>query len=607
MNLGPTQMPKLALLLSARMGTASAAVLVACVLLVSRTRALDRAGEEDLINFAIRHGHQKDIASNVDSDFLLLSSGIQDTQSARLMDAVGVYYVSTGNFERGITALQAASSFLESRFGEGHPLTISALSNLGAAYRKAGRLDEALNVLNQALAAAQSLYGDSSSREAQILINRSSVYLAKSEPAKALTDIDAALAELAPSKGSDSLNQLEASGLANKAVALASVGRFGEALPLIAKAESVSRELSESDPLILAEVLTSKGIVETQIGDQSAANAALDRARTIYADTLGPAGRRETEVASIEARALANSFLVDAAICNSVGYSGGPLLTTGGLAIGTVGFGNDSSANSSVNEEKCNSGLENKVIAYRTALSENRPDLAPLYWTETQNSLGNVLSTLGQQEGGTTRLEEAIQAYRAALTQSPHLQAPIFWASTQAGLGTALTLLGERRGSTPHLQEAVAAYRAALDGLPRDQAPILWADTEASLGSALEMLGERQGQNARLEEAAAAYRVAHQEYQAGGAQLRSSDAYAYLARDVCAGVASDYLSAAPGTAYSYNAGHTQIRGNMGAEAKLVDLSSNFSVTIPELDYKNYSRCVSKLFDSLREVERSKSK
>jgi hypothetical protein len=42
------------------------------------------------------------------------------------------------------------------------------------------------------------------------------------------------------------------------------------------------------------------------------------------------------------------------------------------------------------------------------------PERAPLDWADTQNNLGDALTSVGARESGTANLEEAVAAYRAA-------------------------------------------------------------------------------------------------------------------------------------------------------------------------------------------------
>jgi tetratricopeptide (TPR) repeat protein len=155
--------------------------------------------------------------------------------------------------------------------------------------------------------------------------------------------------------------------------------------------------------------------------------------------------------------------------------------------------------------------LEEAVAAYRAALEEYTRERVPLKWAMTQNNLGNALTTLGERESGSARLEEAVAAYRAALEEYTRECVPLDWATTVNNLGNALWALGERESGTARLEEAVAAYRAALEERTRERVSLDWATTQNNLGNALSTLGQRERGTARLEAAVVAYRAALEE------------------------------------------------------------------------------------------------
>jgi hypothetical protein len=57
----------------------------------------------------------------------------------------------------------------------------------------------------------------------------------------------------------------------------------------------------------------------------------------------------------------------------------------------------------------------------------------------TQNNLGNALSRLGEQEGGTGHLDRAVAAYREALLEFTRERVPLKWAMTQNNLAACRT------------------------------------------------------------------------------------------------------------------------------------------------------------------------
>jgi enoyl-CoA hydratase/carnithine racemase len=84
------------------------------------------------------------------------------------------------------------------------------------------------------------------------------------EAALALKDCEAALAGLGDATGAE---RLKATGLANEAVALSKLGQNDDSIRVIARAEDIARNNKEGlQPQLLAEVMTSKGLVEAQSG-----------------------------------------------------------------------------------------------------------------------------------------------------------------------------------------------------------------------------------------------------------------------------------------------------------------------------------------------------
>lgn len=161
--------------------------------------------------------------------------------------------------------------------------------------------------------------------------------------------------------------------------------------------------------------------------------------------------------------------------------------------------------------------LDAAITAYRMALEVF--DCSPLssHWGNTQNSLGNALSVLGQRssaQSGIALQRDAVAAHRAALKVRTREASPSTWAISQHNLATALQELGVRiDGETglALLSEAVEVYRAALEVRTRDQVPHDWAMTQNNLGNTLQSLGERiEGSTgaALLGEAVVAHRAA---------------------------------------------------------------------------------------------------
>lgn len=152
--------------------------------------------------------------------------------------------------------------------------------------------------------------------------------------------------------------------------------------------------------------------------------------------------------------------------------------------------------------------LKGAVAAFLAALTVHTHKDSPLDWAGAQNNFGIALHALVNCGGDPALLEKAIDAYRAALTVRTTEASSMGWAASHNNLGLALRALGDRDGDPTRLHEAIAAYRAALTIYIPELAPRDWAITQNNLGDALQSLGEREGDPARLHEAVAAYRAA---------------------------------------------------------------------------------------------------
>lgn len=157
-----------------------------------------------------------------------------------------------------------------------------------------------------------------------------------------------------------------------------------------------------------------------------------------------------------------------------------------------------------------NTALVDAIERLEVMLELRPRDLAPLEWASTQNSLGIVLSKLGEREPGTQRQEAAVTAYRNALEEWSRECYPMQWAAAQNNLGIALSISGEREPGTGRLQEAESAFRAALEEWTRDLAPDKRCLAQINLGGVLTRLGSLERDIKRLEEAVSLYQEALQ-------------------------------------------------------------------------------------------------
>lgn len=116
------------------------------------------------------------------------------------------------------------------------------------------------------------------------------------------------------------------------------------------------------------------------------------------------------------------------------------------------------------------------------ALTEEIREQSPLTWAATQNSLGNILSALGQQQRNADFFNKAIACFNQALKVLGQEDSPLDWAATQANLGTALQALGRQESDSKLLKNSIDAYSAALLEYSRKETPQQWASVMFQLG-----------------------------------------------------------------------------------------------------------------------------
>jgi tetratricopeptide (TPR) repeat protein len=135
-------------------------------------------------------------------------------------------------------------------------------------------------------------------------------------------------------------------------------------------------------------------------------------------------------------------------------------------------------------------------------------DQEPLAWAETQNNLGNILASLGQQRRDATLFERAIQCFGNALEEFKQESSPLEWAATQYNLGTANQALGRLLDATKPLQAAVDAYTNALLVWTRDASPEDWMFTMHQLGDTFHAYGKLLKGNRQFQKSVVAYKNA---------------------------------------------------------------------------------------------------
>ncbi|HBE93140.1 MAG TPA: hypothetical protein DDW55_11685 [Gammaproteobacteria bacterium] len=152
--------------------------------------------------------------------------------------------------------------------------------------------------------------------------------------------------------------------------------------------------------------------------------------------------------------------------------------------------------------------LESAREALEAVLTGEFRDQESLAWAATQNSLGNILGALGQQQRDVALFEEAIQCFNLALEEYKQNEFPLDWAATQYNLGTAKQALGRQEGDSKLLKASVDAYTSALLEWTREQMPLEWASTMHQLGATFHAYGIVLKGNRNLQKSVVAYKNA---------------------------------------------------------------------------------------------------
>ena len=163
--------------------------------------------------------------------------------------------------------------------------------------------------------------------------------------------------------------------------------------------------------------------------------------------------------------------------------------------------------------------------ALETALTEEYREQDPTGWAATQNSLGNILGALGQQQRDTDLYEMAIQCFNNALEEYNQDEFPLDWAATQHNLGTAAQALGRQESDSKLLKASVDAYTNVLLVWTREQVPLEWASAMHQLGAAFHTYGKLLKGNRNLQKSVVAYKNALAGFDADNSALELVSAH----------------------------------------------------------------------------------
>ncbi|VAW50685.1 hypothetical protein MNBD_GAMMA05-2613 [hydrothermal vent metagenome] len=158
--------------------------------------------------------------------------------------------------------------------------------------------------------------------------------------------------------------------------------------------------------------------------------------------------------------------------------------------------------------------LESAQAAFESKLAELSREQSPQEWAAVQNSLGNVLASLGQQRMDVALYENAIAAFHNALEVFTQEDSPSEWATTQYNLGTAAQALGRQQGDSKLMKTSVDAYTDALLVWTREQVPEEWAITMFQLGASFYTHGKLLKGNRTFQKSVVAFKNALAGYDA---------------------------------------------------------------------------------------------
>ena len=111
-------------------------------------------------------------------------------------------------------------------------------------------------------------------------------------------------------------------------------------------------------------------------------------------------------------------------------------------------------------------------------------------WAEVSTEFGEALFTYGQRRlDDTEYLDDAQHAFEATLKIWSKDKEPVDWARTQNNLGNVLATKGDQAQDPQLWQQAQAAYVAALEVWTEDTQPFEWARAQVNMGTVLRGLG----------------------------------------------------------------------------------------------------------------------
>lgn len=152
--------------------------------------------------------------------------------------------------------------------------------------------------------------------------------------------------------------------------------------------------------------------------------------------------------------------------------------------------------------------LESAREALQVSLTKEYCEQAPFAWAQSQNSLGNIVATLGQQYRDVELFKMAIECFNNGLELLNQETFPLDWAATQYNLGTAQQALGRQQADSEILKASIHAYTNALLVWSKEKTPFEWASAMHQLGDTMHTHGMLLKGNRTLQKSVVAYKNA---------------------------------------------------------------------------------------------------
>ncbi|MDH5257249.1 MAG: tetratricopeptide repeat protein [Gammaproteobacteria bacterium] len=228
-------------------------------------------------------------------------------------------------------------------------------------------------------------------------------------------------------------------------------------------------------------------------------NKALENAIEYYQNLLTD---DEIMHATNAANNVTNSVINSASIDDKVTVSDNFIYTRGNFEQHRY------SANVFTNAREFFEARLSEKFGEQSSLEPSPLEKSHIEYAKAQNSLGNILSALGQQQRNIDLFNKAIECFNQALEVLSQEDAPIDWAATQSNLGTALQALGRQESDSKILSKSIDAYTAALLVYSRKETPEQWATVMFQLGATFHTYGCLLKGNRTFQKSVVAYKNA---------------------------------------------------------------------------------------------------